>query len=84
MSLKINLSEQKNVILQPVQTVALNGEIEIERIVDLPKAKKVFVFAEGIGRIQLDSLSDDNYDNPADWTNADIVAGVEAWINANS
>lgn len=84
MSLEVNLSEEKNVIKQPAETLALSGAVKIDRIVDFPQLRKVIAFVDDIGGIPLENISDDNYDTPAEWTNADVVAGVEAWINANS
>lgn len=84
MSLTVSLTEEKNVTVQAAQVVTLNGDVQISRIADLPTERKVFAFVEGLGRIELESLSGDNYDNPNEWTNADVVSAVQAWITANS
>ena len=55
-------------------------EITIDRIVDIPSMKKVFVFIKG-ERIELAQLSGDNYDTPSEWTNADVIAAVKAHYN---
>ena len=80
--LSINLSSAKTVITQPEESVTLNGEVVIRRIVDIPGEKKVVAFVDDIGRLELDDLSGDNYDTPAEWTNADVVTAVKAIINS--
>lgn len=80
MSLKVSLTTSKKVITQPEQSVTFSGDVEIQRIVDIPSEKLVFAFVEGLGRIQLDDLSGDNYDNPAEWSNADVVAAVKKYL----
>jgi len=81
-TLSINLSSAKTVVTQPEQSVTLEGEVIIRRIVDIPGEKKVIAFVEGIGRLELDELSGDNYDTPAEWTNADVVTAVANIINS--
>jgi len=83
MSLSITLSGQKEVVTQPQETVTLNGEVSIRRIVDIPGEKQVVVFVDGLGRIELDELSGDNYDTPAEWSNADVLTALTNYINAN-
>ena len=83
MSLSITLSSQKEVVTQPQETVTLNGEVSIRRIVDIPGERQVVVFVDGLGRIELDELSGDNYDTPAEWSNADILTALTNYINAN-
>ena len=83
MSLSITLSDQKEVVTQPQETVTLNGEVSIRRIVDIPGEKQVVVFVDGLGRIELDELSGDNYDTPAEWSNADVLTALTNYINAN-
>ena len=80
--LSINLPSAKTVVTQPEESVTLKGEIGIRRIVDIPGEKKVVAFVDEIGRLELDDLSGDNYDTPAEWTNADVVAAVKAIINS--
>tara|TARA_E500000318_G_scaffold86880_1_gene83671 strand:+ start:4145 stop:4390 length:246 start_codon:yes stop_codon:yes gene_type:complete len=80
MSLSVSLTTPKKVITQPEQSVTFSGEVQIQRIVDIPSEKLVFAFVEGLGRIQLDDLSGDNYDTPAEWTNADVVAAVKKYL----
>jgi hypothetical protein len=79
MSLKITLTTPKVIIKQPEITETVT-DITIDRIVDIPGQKKVAVFVGG-ERIELDSLSGDNYDAPHEWTNADVVAAVKAHFN---
>ena len=83
MSLNITLTETKTIVKRPEESQSLSGDIQINRIVDMPGDRKVNVFVEGIGRIELDELSGDNYDNPAQWTNADVQTAVLNWINSN-
>lgn len=83
MSLSITLSGIKEVVTQPQETVTLNGEVSIRRIVDIPGERQVVVFVDGLGRIELDELSGDNYDTPAEWSNADVLTALTNYINAN-
>jgi len=76
--LKVNLSSETIYVTQPEQSVTLNGDVIIRRIVDFPGEKKVVAFVEGAGRIELDALSGNNY---GDWTNADVVAAVTNLLN---
>ena len=79
--LTVNLSSEKKYVTQPEQSVTLNGDVVIRRIVDIPGQKKVVAFVEGVGRLELDELSGDNYDTPAEWTNADVVTAVTNLLN---
>lgn len=81
-NLSINLSSAKTVVTQPEESVTLEGEVNIRRIVDIPGEKLVVAFVEGIGRLELDELSGDNYDSPAEWSNADVVTAVTNIINS--
>jgi len=83
MSLEVTLSQTKTIVTQPEETETLSGNIVINAIVDRPTDRKVVAFVEGIGRIELDELSGDNYDNPAEWTNSDVQTAVSNWIDAN-
>ena len=81
-NLSINLSSAKTVVTQPEESVTLEGEVIIRRIVDIPGEKQVVAFVEGIGRLELDELSGDNYDTPAEWSNDDVVTAVTNIINS--
>jgi len=81
-NLTINLTSEKKFVTQPEQSITISGEVIISRIVDIPGEKRVIAFVEGIGRLDLDELSGDNYDTPAEWTNADVVTAVTNLINA--
>lgn len=81
-NLSINLSSAKTVVTQPEESVTLEGEVVIRRIVDIPGEKQVVAFVEGIGRLELDELSGDNYDTPAEWSNDDVVTAVTNIINS--
>lgn len=79
--LTVNLSSEKKYVTQPEQSVTVSGDLVIRRIVDFPGEKKVVAFVEGVGRLELDELSGDNYDTPAEWTNADVVTAVTNILN---
>ena len=79
-TLSVNLTAAVNYTSQPAQTVSLNGDIIINRIVDIPAEKRVYVLVEEVGQIELAELSGDNYDTPAEWTNADVVTAVKKII----
>ena len=80
-TLSVNISSATSYVTQPQESVTLEGEIKINRIVDIPGEKKVIAFVDTIGRIELAELSGDNYDTPAEWTNADVVTAVQNIIN---
>ena len=79
MSLKITFTTPKIIIKQPEITETIT-ELVIDRIVDIPGEKKVAVFIGG-ERIELETLSGDNYDTPTEWNNAAVVAAVEAYFD---
>lgn len=79
--LTVNLSSETTYVTQPEQSVTVSGDLVIRRIVDFPGEKKVVAFVEGVGRLELDELSGDNYDTPAEWTNADVVTAVTNLLN---
>lgn len=79
--LTVNLSSETTYVTQPEQSVTVSGDVVIRRIVDFPSEKKVVAFVEGVGRLELDELSGDNYDTPAEWTNADVVTAVTNILN---
>jgi hypothetical protein len=76
--LKVSLSSQTTYVTQPEQSVTLNGDVVIRRIVDIPSDKKVIVFVEGAGRIELDDLSGNNY---GEWTQTDVATAVTNLLN---
>jgi hypothetical protein len=82
MSLSVQLDSERVVVKQQAVTATLPASVKIERIVDIPDQKQVIVFVQGLGRVVLDGLSGDNYDQPAEWTNADVVAAVVAHIDS--
>jgi hypothetical protein len=75
MSLQISLDEPRVIVTQPEVTKTIT-EIVISRIIDLPGEKKVIAVVDS-ERIELSELSDDNYDNPREWTNLDVVEAVK-------
>jgi hypothetical protein len=80
--LTVNITTPITYVTQPEESVTLQGNVVIKRIVDIPGEKKVIAFVEGIGRLELDELSGDNYDVPAEWTNADVVNAVANLIGS--
>lgn len=80
MSLTINLSAEREVVTRPATKATLPKDIKIERIVDIPGSREVAVFLPVLGRVVLDDLSGDNYDQPAEWTNADVLAAVTKYV----
>lgn len=75
MSLQISLDEPRVIVTQPEVTKTIT-EIVISRIIDFPTEKKVIAVVDN-ERIELSELSDDNYDNPREWTNLDVVEAVK-------
>tara|TARA_R110000744_G_scaffold37879_1_gene86591 strand:+ start:135 stop:389 length:255 start_codon:yes stop_codon:yes gene_type:complete len=83
MSLSVNIPSEKTITTVPAETVTVPaGNLKIRRIVDMPQQKKVFVILEELGQIELNELSGDNYDNPAEWTNADVQTAIANYIAA--
>lgn len=83
MSLTVNLSASKTITTVPAETITLpSGDLKIQRIVDLPQQKQVNVFLEEIGKIELAELSGDNYDTPAEWTNASLKTAIQNYLAA--
>lgn len=80
MSLNVSLSATESVTLRPAEVVELSGDVSISRIIDLPKQRKVIAVVDGLGRINLEELSGDNYDTPNEWSNADVVTAVANYI----
>jgi hypothetical protein len=81
-NLTVNISSATSYVTQPATSISVEGDLNIQRIVDIPGQKKVIAFVENIGQIDLDELSGDNYDTPAEWTNADVVTAVKNVITA--
>lgn len=82
-TLTVNLTSDVVYVTQPEQSITIeSGEIDIHRIVDIPGQKKVVALVGNIGLIDLDELSGDNYDTPAEWTNADVVAAITNILNS--
>ena len=83
MSLSVNIPSEKTITTVPAETVTVPaGDLKIRRIVDMPQQKKVFVILDELGQIELDELSGDNYDSPAEWTNASIQTAITNYIAA--
>ena len=84
MSLSIQLAKEIEIVSQPAVKTTLPTTVNIERIVDIPSQKEVAVFVQGLGRVILTELSGDNYDAPAEWSNASIVTALTNHINGLS
>lgn len=79
MSLEISLNAPTTIVRRPAETETVEKLI-IDRIIDVPSERKVIVFVLG-ERIELDSLSGDNYDTPTEWSNNDIINAVKTYYN---
>jgi len=79
MSLNITFDAPQEIIVQPEIKKTIT-QLSINRIVDIPSERKVAVFIDG-ERIELDALSGDNYDTPAEWSNATLVDAVKAYYS---
>jgi len=73
--MKITLSSAKNKVVVPEQTKEFT-ELEIERVVDFAKQKKVVAFIEGFGPLLLWEGAD--YDAAGQWTDTDVDARIKA------
>jgi hypothetical protein len=76
MSLPVKLNTTKELVVRPAETITTDTLV-IERIVDIPEEKSVFVFIRGLGRVKVAALSDAKYDAPQ-WTNESLAAAVAA------
>ena len=83
-NLSISLSAAKTVVLKPAETQTLDGDVIIDKIVDMPSLSSVSVTVRDLGVIQPADLNGDNYDSPAEWTNASVKAAVLKHIYDNS
>lgn len=79
MSLQIPLNTTKELIIRPAEVITTDS-LTIERVVDIPEEKSVYVFIRGLGRVKVDKLSGDNYDNPQ-WTNEALATALAAQFN---
>lgn len=79
MSLTFNLATPKKIIEQPEVSRTLT-DIFIENIVDVPSEKRIFCHVAYFGRVELDTLSGDNYNNPP-WTDEMIINAVKAKLD---
>lgn len=81
MSLNVTLSNPKEIVVQPAVT-RLVTELVVERVVDLPREKRVVAHVEGFGRFDLETLSDNNYNNPP-WTDELVIDAIKAKLGLN-
>jgi hypothetical protein len=68
----VNLGSTASIVTQPEQTISLST-LTVERMVDLPNEKKVFVFIKELGN-QVTLWEGASYDAIGEWTNADVQA----------
>ena len=82
--LTTTLTQDSTPTLKPAETISLpeGTVIEIEQIIDTPGENLVQAVISELGIIKLDSLSDENYDVPAEWTNADVSEAVKNYIQS--
>jgi hypothetical protein len=80
MSFIVPLSQSKDLVIRPAVTKTVN-EIVIEKVIDNPTDKTVYVFIGEVGLVKLDALSDDNYDNPQ-WNNESLTTAVRNYIES--
>lgn len=85
MSLTINLSADYDFTLKPAETISFStsGNYEIKKITDYPVLSAVYVDLDPLGRIYLEDLSGENYDQPSEWTNSDIKDAIIKYIQTN-
>ena len=76
MSFPVQLNTTKELVIRPAETITTDTLV-VERIVDIPEEKSVFVFIRGLGRVKVQGVSDDKYDNPQ-WTNETLAAAIAA------
>ena len=76
MSLNFTLNSPKELVVREAITRTVNS-LSIERIIDIPLERKIIVHIEELGRVTLDSLSDDNYNNPP-WTDELVIEAIKA------
>lgn len=78
-TLSITLTAETNYIIQPAETVTLNGQVTISNIVDNPADQTVHAEVEGVGILLLDDLSLSNY---GDWSQAEVGKNVKKLLTS--
>ena len=66
----VNLGTTTSIVTQPEQTISLST-LTIERMVDLPNEKMVFVFIKELGK-KITLWEGDDYDAIGQWTDTDV------------
>jgi hypothetical protein len=79
MSLQVTFDTPINYVIRPVWTTTLTS-INIQRIIDDVLEKEIVAVVEGLGRIKLDALSNENYDNPP-WTNEMVIEAIKSQLS---
>jgi hypothetical protein len=67
--MKITLENPKELTIRPAQVKTIS-EITIDRMVDLPKQKKVIIFSKELGMVTL--WEGESYDLIGQWTDLDV------------
>jgi hypothetical protein len=68
--MKINLNNPKEVIVVQEESKTIDT-ITIQRMVDVPEQKKVFVFTRELGQVVL--WEGEEYDSIGQWTDQDVT-----------
>jgi len=82
--LTTTLTQTSTPTITPAETITLESGtvVQILQIIDTPASNLVEAVIDGIGLVKLDALSDENYDVPAEWTNADVATAVKNYIQS--
>lgn len=69
------LDNEKEIVIRPAEVKTLT-KLTVERVVDLPKEKKVIAFlSELMDRVEL--WSGDEYDKIGQWTDTDVMYRIK-------
>lgn len=77
--LEVNLGQEVNVVTRPVETKTVEA-VTIERMVDMPADKRVFVYTHEVGELVLWEGAD--YDAVGQWTDQDVINRVKALLTS--
>lgn len=77
--MNITLNTEKTIVTRPAETKVVTS-VTVERIIDIPGEKSVYVFLNDIGRVKLETLSGVNYNNPP-WTDELVLDAVTTFVN---
>lgn len=77
--MEINITNPKEVVVVPEEKKTIN-KITIQRMVDLPKQKKVMVFTEELGQIVL--WENAQYNSIGQWTDTQVIERIQELYSA--